>query len=278
MQGVRPAACAVVLHPGRCGGRLVPGDRAFHGCAPAVAARQQCNDLGQGAEPHRVAQDLARPGPGCSRAGAPAQSRRALAAQEAGQIVTVALDGKTLRDSLDRAKGVSAPQWLAGFTTSGQRLVLGQVAWGSGEKGYEINAVQRLIEELGMEGVLFTLDALHCQKKTLEFVVDSDCDLLVQVKANQPTLLKTIEDLAKQEPPVDTHKNHQRGLRIRIEARQTSVWHLPEQCLGDEWWPMRCLIQVCRHTDVFNTTQGNWEPRSETASPAPGYLFTGSTP
>ena len=206
------------------------------------------------------------------------QSQCALAAQEAGQIVTVALDGKTLRDSLDRAKGVSALQWLAAFTTSGQRLVLGQVAWGSGEKGYEINAVQRLIEELGMEGVLFTLDALHCQKKTLEFVVDSDCDLLVQVKANQPTLLKTIEDLAKQEPPVDTHKNHQRGLRIRIEARQTSVWHLPEQCLGDEWWPMRCLIQVCRHTDVFNTTQGNWEPRSETASPAPGYLFTESTP
>ena len=116
-----------------------------------------------------------------------------------------------------------------------------------------------------MEGVLFTLDALHCQKKTLEIVVGSDCDLLVQVKANQPTLLKTIEDLAKQTPAVGTHKHHQRGQRNRIESRQTSVWHLPEDHLGAEWSPLSCVIQVGRHTDVFNTTQGDWEPRSETA-------------
>ena len=41
------------------------------------------------------------------------QSAAALAAQEAGQIVTVALDGKTLRGSSDRFKGVSALQWLS---------------------------------------------------------------------------------------------------------------------------------------------------------------------
>ena len=42
MQEARPAACVFVLHPGRgCRGRLVSGDRAFHRCAPGVAARQQ---------------------------------------------------------------------------------------------------------------------------------------------------------------------------------------------------------------------------------------------
>jgi predicted transposase YbfD/YdcC len=32
---------------------------------------------------------------------------------------------------------------------------------------HEIGAAQRLIQELGLAGCVFTLDALHCQKKQL---------------------------------------------------------------------------------------------------------------
>ena len=48
---------------------------------------------------------------------------------------------------------------------TGKRLVLGQMSWHSGDKDDEIAAARRLIEELGLQGKLFTLDALHCQKK-----------------------------------------------------------------------------------------------------------------
>jgi hypothetical protein len=87
----------------------------------------------------------------------------ALAARAGEEHVTVAIDGKTLRGSLDRFADQAALQWLSAFATE-QRLVLGQVAWGGGDKGGEIAAAQRLIEELGLKDTLYTLDALHCQK------------------------------------------------------------------------------------------------------------------
>ncbi len=89
--------------------------------------------------------------------------RRAKAALAAGGMATVAVDGKTLRGSLDRFADVAALQWLSAFAP-GQRLVLAQVALADGDKGGEIAAAQRLIEELGLTGKLFTLDALHAQK------------------------------------------------------------------------------------------------------------------
>jgi hypothetical protein len=94
--------------------------------------------------------------------------RRASAALDShasGRGITVAIDGKTLRGSLDRFADKAALQWLSAFATE-QRLVLGQVALADGDKGGEIGAAQRLIEELDFKGKLYTLDALHCQKNS----------------------------------------------------------------------------------------------------------------
>ena len=52
----------------------------------------------------------------------------------------------------------------------------------------EIPAVPTLITELGVSGVLFTADALHCQKDSFTRAAETDNGLLVQVKRNQPTL------------------------------------------------------------------------------------------
>jgi hypothetical protein len=93
--------------------------------------------------------------------------RRACAALDddaRAQGLSIALDGKTLRGRLDRFTDQAPLQWLSAFAT-GQRLVLGQISWHSGDKDDEIAAARRLIEELGLQGKLFTLDALHCQKK-----------------------------------------------------------------------------------------------------------------
>ena len=94
--------------------------------------------------------------------------RRACAAlddEAAPQGLTlIALDGKLLRGSLDRFADQAPLQWLSAFATA-KRFVLGQIAWQSGDKDHEIAAARRLIAELGLEGKLFTLDALHCQKK-----------------------------------------------------------------------------------------------------------------
>lgn len=92
---------------------------------------------------------------------------RTHAATLAGEPTTarpcVALDGKTLRGSLDRFEDRKAAQVLSALAGE-SRLVLGHILLEDTDKDHEIQAVQRLIEELHLTGHLYTLDALHLQK------------------------------------------------------------------------------------------------------------------
>lgn len=101
-------------------------------------------------------------------------------------------------------------------------------------------------------------------KKTLQAAINSHNDVLVQLKGNQPTLLHDITALAQQ-PGADTHRHDQLGLRNRIETRCTTVWPVAAGQLDEAWASIRCIVQVRRHTDLFNTRLGAWQPRSEIA-------------
>ena len=72
----------------------------------------------------------------------------------------IALDGKTLRGSFDHLDDQAAAQLLSAFSSEAALILAHQEI----AEGDEITAVQTLIEELGVAGVLFTADALHCQK------------------------------------------------------------------------------------------------------------------
>jgi hypothetical protein len=95
------------------------------------------------------------------------QAFRTHAAALAGKPITerpcIALDGKTLRGSLDRFEDKKAAQVLSALACE-SRLVLGHILMEDTEKDHEIQAAQRLIRERGLTGQLYTLDALHLQK------------------------------------------------------------------------------------------------------------------
>lgn len=61
------------------------------------------------------------------------------------------------------------------------------------KKESEIPAVRHLIKMLDLEGVTFTIDALHCQKKTISEIIENKNNYIVQVKRNQPKLYETIK-------------------------------------------------------------------------------------
>lgn len=94
----------------------------------------------------------------------------------------VAIDGKTLRGNLDRLEDRQAAQVPSALAVN-ERMVLSHVLIEGAGKDCEIAPAQRLIEQLGLAGVVYTLDALHLQK-TLERVLASGTQLLVQLKAN----------------------------------------------------------------------------------------------
>jgi hypothetical protein len=56
-------------------------------------------------------------------------------------------------------------------------------------KNNEIPLVKQLIKELQLEGVVFTLDALHCQRNTTKVIIDSKNHYVIGVKGNQKKLL-----------------------------------------------------------------------------------------
>ena len=97
----------------------------------------------------------------------------------------VAIDGKVLRRSFDRASGKSALHMVSAWGCE-QRLVLAQIA--TDAKSNEITAVPKLLEMLSLKGTIVTADALNCQRDIAQQIVDQGGDYALALKGNQGTL------------------------------------------------------------------------------------------
>jgi hypothetical protein len=72
-----------------------------------------------------------------------------------------------------------------------------------GTKRCEQTSAQQLIESLpNLDGKVVTADALHCQKATARAIVEKGGDYVLQVKANQPSILKQAETLTANSTPL----------------------------------------------------------------------------
>ena len=109
--------------------------------------------------------------------------------QESMQGQGVAIDGKTLRRSFEKASGKKAPHVVSPWAAD-LRICLGQVA--VDEKLNEIPAVPRLLEYLELTGAVVTLDAMHCQKETAEAIITGGANYILPFKGNQPSLHSTL--------------------------------------------------------------------------------------
>ena len=132
----------------------------------------------------------------------------------------LAIDGKTMRRSYDRAEGQS-PLHLVSAWAAERRLVLGQLAVDG--KSNEITAVPKLLEVLALPGMVVTADAMHCQRQLSRQVLDQGADYVLALKGNQESLNDDVR-LFLDDPatPVaqasQTNKGHG-----RIEIRRASV-------------------------------------------------------
>lgn len=103
----------------------------------------------------------------------------------------VAIDGKVLRGSFDKASGKSALHTITAFAV-GTRTCLRQMS--VSEKSNEIPAVPVLLKLLELNGATITLDAMHCQTETAQAILDADADFILSVKDNQPSLHQYLMD------------------------------------------------------------------------------------
>ena len=166
------------------------------------------------------------------------QELRAAAAASTGvEQPVLPIDGKTVRRSHDRKKGLGALHsvsvWASEFGLS-----LGQVA--CAEKSNEITAIPELLRLVDVKGAIITIDAMGTQKAIATEIVDQGADYVLALKGNQETLHQAIighvdeqleGDAAISHEHVTVEKGHG-----RVETRTYLQLPAPEDLPGFELW------------------------------------------
>lgn len=104
----------------------------------------------------------------------------------------IALDGKTLRHSFDRASGKAAIHMVSAWAST-NRLVLGQVK--VAEKSNEITAIPDLLAQLEIAGCIISIDAMGCQTKIAAQIVEQEGDYVLGLKGNQESLHEVVKEV-----------------------------------------------------------------------------------
>jgi predicted transposase YbfD/YdcC len=162
----------------------------------------------------------------------------------------VAIDGKTARATLDRAKSKNPLHVVSAWVTE-NRLVLGQEV--VDEKSNEITAIPKLLEVLELAGAIVTIDALGCQKEIAAKIREKKADYVLAVKGNQEHLETDIieafaaVDEGELVETLRTHTEHDQG-HGRIETRRTQALAVPETLRNQDAWLDLGSITRCTRT------------------------------
>jgi predicted transposase YbfD/YdcC len=175
---------------------------------------------------------------------------------------TVAVDGKTLRGSFDRASGKSALHSVSAWVC-GLRMCLGLKS--VDDKSNEIPAVQELIAMLDLEGAVITADAMHCQKETVQAIVAKEADYLLIVKGNQPTLEDALHQAIIEAMNADDGRTRRTRKaeknRNRLETREVIAMKCPEDHpVFKDWESLETIGVIHRRREI----DGRVEEATET--------------
>jgi len=103
----------------------------------------------------------------------------------------IAIDGKTLRRSHDRAASKKALHVVSAWAVE-NRLVLAQLA--TEEKSNEITAIPVLLQQLALAGCIVTIDAMGTQTKIAEQIIEQQGDYALALKENQGTMYEGVSE------------------------------------------------------------------------------------
>jgi predicted transposase YbfD/YdcC len=138
--------------------------------------------------------------------------------------IVVAIDGKTMR-AARRGDGSQVHLLSALDTSTG--IVLAQVTVAA--KSNEIPAFTPLLDAVAsvlgsLDGVLFTADAMHTQTSHANEIAARGGNLLIPVKANQPTLYAQLKALPWAQVPVGNRRRDRgHGRRETRTVKATTV-------------------------------------------------------
>lgn len=168
----------------------------------------------------------------------------------------IAIDGKSLRHSFQRSKGLKMLHSV-GAWASAQQLILGQVM--TDAKSNEITAIPQLLQLLDVRGALVTVDAMGCQKAIAKQIVGRGGDYILVAKENQEHLFDDIQatvekaldgdlpgkDVQHYTSPVETGHGRQ-------EQRSYTVVHNVQGIRHRDQWEKLTTVGICRSERTLN--------------------------
>lgn len=172
----------------------------------------------------------------------------------------VAIDGKSLRRSFAQGWDKSGMAHMVSAFVEANRMVFAQVSCDG--KGRELDAIERLLALLDLDGAVVSIDALGCNANIAQKILDAKGRYVLQVKDNQPTLhakIRATLDEAILDGFSDMSHDHHRqteGDHGRIETREVWVtWDV--NLLGElarQWPGLKSLAVIERTREVNGTT------------------------
>jgi predicted transposase YbfD/YdcC len=155
----------------------------------------------------------------------------------------VAIDGKTSRRSFD---GTNRPMHLVSAFASELGIVLGQLK--TEEKSNEITAIPELLDLLDIVGAIVTIDAMGCQSKIVETIVEKKANYLIGLKGNQGILNDDVRLLFESKPhgtifqnDTEYDKGHGRLETRRCTVTEDIAW-LREK--HSHWKDLRSIVEI----------------------------------
>lgn len=114
-------------------------------------------------------------------------------------------------------------------------------------------------------------------KKTFEIAHETGNDLIVQVKNNQPGLLRRLEHVVATTEPIDLDDSRNLA-RNRQEDRRVEVYAAGSALDGDDWGPLiAAVVCVTRQTSIRSAATGLWRRRQEKAFYASSVMLPAET-
>lgn len=170
----------------------------------------------------------------------------------------IAIDGKTVKGSYDRQRGIKALQLVSAWASE-HRVVLGQCQVAS--KSNEITAIAVLLEQLALAGCIVSIDAMGTQSAIAEQITAGQADYILALKGNHPTLLEQaqtgFEDVQARQGEGTEHTQYQEteAGHHRIESR--TIWQIPARQVFSaqqlqRWAGLQSLVVVHSHRCLWN--------------------------
>lgn len=172
-----------------------------------------------------------------------------------GQLV--AIDGKSIRRSFEHGWDKSGMAHIVSAFVQANKMVFAQEK--ADGKGKELDAVEKLLKLLGLQGVVITIDAIGCNRRIAQQILDAKANYVLQVKGNQSKLQQAIATLID-DAMLDRFKGmcsdsfqQTDGDHGRIEKRKVHVtWDVKFLGKVGQKWPGLRSIAVVDATREIN--------------------------